>query len=118
MNRWLTDWSPRMLSVLRIVTGLIFLEHGTQKFLSFPAGQMAGSGLALDTPASFAGIVEFAARKQPRSHLDEFPTFLGLTQCALDALIDQGKQATCKIALKAILGLEALIDGQHSDRLR
>jgi len=61
MNRWLTDWSPRMLSVLRIVTGLIFLEHGTQKFLSFPAGQMAGSGLALDTPASFAGIVEFAA---------------------------------------------------------
>jgi putative oxidoreductase len=50
-----------MLSVLRIVTGLIFLEHGTQKFLSFPAGRMAGGGLAFDTPASFAGIVELAA---------------------------------------------------------
>jgi putative oxidoreductase len=29
-------WAPRLLSVLRIVTGLQFLEHGTQKFLSFP----------------------------------------------------------------------------------
>ena len=33
----LTDaWAPRLLSVLRIMTGLQFLEHGTQKFLSFP----------------------------------------------------------------------------------
>ncbi len=29
-------WAPRLLSVLRIVTGLQFLEHGTQKFFSFP----------------------------------------------------------------------------------
>ena len=40
--------APIALSVLRIVAGLIFLEHGTQKFLGFPPGQMAGSGLALD----------------------------------------------------------------------
>ena len=52
------DWAPRMLSILRIVSGLIFLEHGTQKFLSFPAGQSAGSGLALDNPGAFAGIIE------------------------------------------------------------
>jgi putative oxidoreductase len=33
----LTDaWAPRLLSVLRIVAGLCFLEHGTQKFLAFP----------------------------------------------------------------------------------
>ena len=33
----LTDaWAPRLLSVLRIMTGLQFLEHGTQKLLSFP----------------------------------------------------------------------------------
>ena len=29
-------WAPRLLSVLRIVTGLLFLEHGTQKLLAFP----------------------------------------------------------------------------------
>jgi len=29
-------WSQRMLSVLRIITGLMFLEHGTQKLLGFP----------------------------------------------------------------------------------
>lgn len=61
MASLLSTWSPRMLSVLRIVTGLIFLEHGTQKFLFFPAGQMAGSGHAFDNPASYAGIVELVA---------------------------------------------------------
>ena len=35
-------WSPRMLSVLRIITGLLFLEHGTQKLLGFPAAQIPG----------------------------------------------------------------------------
>jgi len=29
-------WSPHVLSVLRIVIGLLFLEHGTQKILGFP----------------------------------------------------------------------------------
>jgi putative oxidoreductase len=29
--------APAMLSVLRIVTGLLFLEHGTGKLLGFPA---------------------------------------------------------------------------------
>ncbi|MDP8914167.1 MAG: DoxX family protein [Pseudomonadota bacterium] len=50
--------SPYALASLRIVSGLIFLEHGTQKFLGFPAGENAGSGLALDNPGAFAGIIE------------------------------------------------------------
>ena len=29
-------WTPRVLSLLRIVAGLLFLEHGTQKLLGFP----------------------------------------------------------------------------------
>jgi putative oxidoreductase len=29
-------WAPKLLSVLRFVTGLLFLEHGMQKFLGFP----------------------------------------------------------------------------------
>jgi putative oxidoreductase len=37
MNRDTLDlWAPRVLSVLRIVAALIFLEHGTQKLLGFP----------------------------------------------------------------------------------
>jgi putative oxidoreductase len=32
----MATWAPRLLSVLRIVAGLQFLEHGTQKFFSFP----------------------------------------------------------------------------------
>ena len=32
-----TVWAPRLLSVLRIVAALIFMEHGTQKLLGFPA---------------------------------------------------------------------------------
>jgi putative oxidoreductase len=29
-------WEPRMLSILRIIVGLLFLEHGTQKVFNFP----------------------------------------------------------------------------------
>lgn len=50
--------APYALALLRIVSGLIFLEHGTQKFLGFPAGESAWSGLALDNPGAFAGIIE------------------------------------------------------------
>jgi putative oxidoreductase len=29
-------WEPRMLSILRIMTGLLFVEHGTAKIFDFP----------------------------------------------------------------------------------
>jgi putative oxidoreductase len=57
----LASWAPTMLSVLRIVTALIFLEHGTQKFLGFPPGDFAGMGWALNNPAHFAGVIEVVA---------------------------------------------------------
>lgn len=50
--------APYALALLRIVSGLIFLAHGTQKFLSFPAGDMAGVGWSFDNPGAFAGIIE------------------------------------------------------------
>ena len=37
----LSNWTPYALAVLRIVAGLIFLEHGTQKLLGFPSGERA-----------------------------------------------------------------------------
>ena len=60
-NSRIAPWADHALALLRIVSGLIFLEHGTQKFLGFPAGQMAGGGLPLDNPGAFAGIVELVA---------------------------------------------------------
>jgi putative oxidoreductase len=39
----MATWAPRLLSVLRIVAGLQLLEHGTQKFFSFPARAAAAA---------------------------------------------------------------------------
>ncbi|MGO8954339.1 MAG: DoxX family protein [Rhodomicrobium sp.] len=35
-------WAPQMLSILRIVAALIFIEHGTVKFFGFPAAMENG----------------------------------------------------------------------------
>jgi len=33
---WLSRWRPQLLAVLRIVVGLLFLQHGLSKFFGFP----------------------------------------------------------------------------------
>ncbi len=49
-------WSPYMLSVLRIMAALLFIEHGTMKLLGFPPSPMSiGFQLSL---MGFAGILE------------------------------------------------------------
>jgi putative oxidoreductase len=35
--RFLEPYRPQLLAILRIVAGLLFLEHATQKFFAFPA---------------------------------------------------------------------------------
>ena len=56
----LNRYQPQALGLLRIVSGLLFLEHGTQKLLSFPPGQMAGAAWSGSMPG-YAGFIEFAA---------------------------------------------------------
>ncbi|MBS0504722.1 MAG: DoxX family protein [Proteobacteria bacterium] len=38
MQNWAL-WSPRLLSVLRIIAALLFMEHGLMKLFHFPAPQ-------------------------------------------------------------------------------
>jgi putative oxidoreductase len=55
---WLSRWQPYVLAILRIVTGLLLLEHATMKFFHFPAPLMPGP---LPTLLVVAGAIELAA---------------------------------------------------------
>ena len=51
-------WSPRMLSVLRIMTALLFVQHGSAKLFQFPHVPMF-DGLQLASIMGVAGCLEF-----------------------------------------------------------
>ena len=52
-----TAWAPRLLSILRIMSGLLFLEHGTAKHLKIPVVPMFAK-LELFSLAGIAGVIE------------------------------------------------------------
>lgn len=52
----LAIWTPRMLSVLRFMTGLLFLEHGTGKIFGFPSSEHAAQTLL--SLMGFQGVLE------------------------------------------------------------
>jgi putative oxidoreductase len=58
IDAFATRWSPRMLSVLRIVSGFLFLLHGSQKLFGIPAGQGVAP-VPLVSLMGVAGILEF-----------------------------------------------------------
>jgi putative oxidoreductase len=51
-------WAPRLLSVLRTVVGLLFIEHGTSKLFGFPP-MPGGEGLAIFSLIGLSAILEF-----------------------------------------------------------
>jgi putative oxidoreductase len=51
----LTIYQPQALAVLRIMTGLLYIAHGTMKLFAFPAAQMEGP---LPPLMLVAGILE------------------------------------------------------------
>jgi putative oxidoreductase len=52
-------WTPRLLSILRIITGFLFMAHGMQKLLGYPpSAQGGGGGGSLPTLMLVAGILE------------------------------------------------------------
>lgn len=50
--------SPWALALLRIVAALLFIEHGTQKFLGFPASPAASGTVSLFSLMGLASIIE------------------------------------------------------------
>jgi len=55
-----SSYAPQALGLLRIVTGLLFLQHGTQKILSFPmaADSVATNPFSLPPLMLVGGILE------------------------------------------------------------
>jgi putative oxidoreductase len=50
-------WAPRLLSILRIMAGLMLMEHGTAKLLKFPAVATMAN-LDLSSMPGIAGFFE------------------------------------------------------------
>jgi putative oxidoreductase len=51
------SWAPRLLSVLRIMSGLLLLQHGLGKWLKFPAGAVPPT-FNVNSMPGYAGAIE------------------------------------------------------------
>jgi len=55
-----STWQPQLHAALRVVTGLMFLEHGTSKILHFPINDMwQGAYAQMGAMTTFTGVLEF-----------------------------------------------------------
>jgi putative oxidoreductase len=53
------DWSPELLSVLRIIVAYLYIQHGTAKWFAFPAAVMPGGGVVpVGSLFWFAAVIE------------------------------------------------------------
>jgi putative oxidoreductase len=53
-----TLWAPRVLSIVRVVSALIFMAHGTQKLLNFPPNPPGRTTVELFSLYGLAGSLE------------------------------------------------------------
>src|SRR2546430_11253906 len=58
LNLFHSRWAPRMLSVLRIITGFLFMAHGAQKLFGVLGAQRATAPPILSMMGA-AGALEF-----------------------------------------------------------
>jgi putative oxidoreductase len=52
----LESWAPYVLSIMRIIVALLFLEHGSSKLFGFPQAMQAPAAFSI---AWFSGVIEF-----------------------------------------------------------
>jgi putative oxidoreductase len=57
VSRW-NQWAPSLLSVLRIITGFLFIQHGAQKLFGLLGARPGGPPPLLSMPG-IAGVLEF-----------------------------------------------------------
>jgi putative oxidoreductase len=58
MEATLGKYQPQMLSILRIIAGLLFLSHGLQKWFAFPVASPAAANIQLFSMLGIAGVIE------------------------------------------------------------
>jgi putative oxidoreductase len=56
METTLGSWTPRVLSLLRIMSALLLLQHGTMKVLGFPPGRHIG--IDFSSLSGLSGLIE------------------------------------------------------------
>jgi putative oxidoreductase len=57
MDRMFSKWQPTVLSLLRFMSGLLLLQHGTAKLLGFPPMQ-SFANLQIGSMVGAAGVIE------------------------------------------------------------
>lgn len=53
-----SPWTSRMLAILRIVTGLVFMSSGTMKLFNYPPSGLPGLPVPLMSQMGVGGILE------------------------------------------------------------
>ena len=53
-----SSWSPYILALLRVVTGLMFLAHGTAKLVQWPYVEMFKDGVPVASLFGIGGLLE------------------------------------------------------------
>jgi putative oxidoreductase len=58
MSNSSTPWAPRLLSVLRIVAAILFIQAGTVKLFGWPMGMPGGATAPLMSQVGIGGLLE------------------------------------------------------------
>jgi putative oxidoreductase len=61
MESTLNKYQPQVLSLLRIIVGLVFLQHGLVKWFGIPVANPAFANITLMSMVGIAGVIEIVA---------------------------------------------------------
>lgn len=96
-KQFLDTWSPRLLSVLRVVVAFLYIEHGTSKFFHIPLNM---GHVQLFSLMGLAGVLEIGG---------SILLFLGLFTRPV-AFILSGQMAVAYFMVHAHMGFFPLVN--------